>query len=86
MTEQTQEGATMTQHEQDERPIIHVHAEFESRDDVRVFYEIPEIVADMVRCAAALPDESFASCLHNSCLERAAALKEIKRLKREGKR
>lgn len=41
----------------DPRDVIYVHAEVPSSDDVRVFYEIPSVVAASIREAA--PDASF---------------------------
>ncbi len=45
----------------DPRDIIYVHAEVPSSDDVRVFYEIPSVVADFIRLTA--PDVAFVDAL-----------------------
>ena len=45
----------------DPRDIIYVHAEVPSSDGVRVFYEIPAVVAGVVRLAA--PDAPFVDAL-----------------------
>lgn len=66
----------------DDRPQVIVHAETASDDAVRVFYEVPDTIADEVRKAATFDGETFASCLWNICLEREGALGEVKRLTR----
>lgn len=65
-----------------ERAEVWVHDEWPSDDEVRVFYEIPDRVAQMVRTATGVEGEAFASCLHNLVLEREGAVAEVKRLTR----
>jgi hypothetical protein len=69
--------------ETDDRPLLFVHAEARSDDEVRTFYEVPEQIAAEVRAAEAFDGETFASCLLSVCLQREGALAEVKRLQRE---
>jgi hypothetical protein len=64
----------------DDRPQVFVHCEALSDDPVRVFYEIPDRIAELVREAAVIDGETFASCLLNITLEREGALGEVRRL------
>lgn len=62
-------------------PAVYVDSGWQPEDDVRVYYEIPDRIAEAVRSAAAVNGETFASCLHNLILEREGALDEVRRLK-----
>lgn len=70
----------------DERPVVYVHAEAQSDDRVRTFYEIPDRIAGEVRACETFDGETFASCLVNIVLEREGALGEVMRLKNEIRR